>query len=178
MEIEGFNEIIGIITLAKELYDIGRYDIVQQEFFDTLCYDSYCENMLGAIMSVFSGFHSDYDDSNETESMVFTDDVINNYFCLAYEHGRKYKLSHNENPYVMEAEHEVRKWLNFCFSIDWKLLAYTKSKRTARKRKLVVYTSAYEFCEHDYLAYGLIQLHKWFSDKCEEFVNKMEVMAA
>lgn len=178
MEIEGFNEIISTITLAKELHSIGRYDIVQKQFFDTVSWDSYFENMLGAIMSVFSGFYSNYDDGNETERMIFTDYVISDYFNLAYEYGRKYKIPHAKNPFVIEAESEARRCLNFCYTMDWALLSYTKTKRAARKSKLIILTCAYEFAEHDYLAYGLLKLYTWFADKCTEFKSRQEVIAA
>lgn len=178
MEIEGFNEIISTITLAKELHDIGRYDIVQKQFFDTISYDSYYENMLGAIVSIFSGFYSDYNDEKETEHMIFTDDVISEYYCLAYEYGRKNKIPHEDNPFVKEAQFEARRWLNFCYTMDWSLLGYTKTRRAARKSKLIILTCAYEFCEHDHLAYGLIRLYKWFSDKCVEYKSCQEVVAA
>ncbi len=31
MEIEGFGEVAGIVALAKELHDIGRFDIVENK---------------------------------------------------------------------------------------------------------------------------------------------------
>ena len=40
MEIEGFDEIINTIYIAKKLHDIGKYDLVNENFFDVLCYDA------------------------------------------------------------------------------------------------------------------------------------------
>lgn len=181
MEIEGFGEVAGIITLAKELHDIGRFDIVKNQFFDTLCYDSWYENMWGVITSVFSGFYNNYDDGDETDCMIFEDDVISDYFTYAWEFGIKTNTPHDKNPYVKEAESEVRQQLSYCYSMGWKLLGYTKTKRTARQSKLIVYVGACECDCHTKLAYGLVQLYKWFSDKVAEFEKlkePMEVMAA
>ena len=167
MEIEGFSEIISVLTLAKELHNIDRYDVVEKQFFDILSWDTAFENMMSVIMSVCSGFYSKYDD-NGTEIMIFEDDVISRYFMLAWEYGKRNKIPYTENPFVQQAEQEARRWLYFSYSLEWKLLGYTKTRKAARKSKLIVYTCAYEFCEHDHLAYGLIRLYKWFSDKCGE----------
>lgn len=178
MEIEGFGEIISIITLAKELHDIGRGDIVEEQFFDVLCWDSYYENILGAISSIFSGFYSDYHDSSEEEFMIFEDDVISSYFEMAWMLGNKNKIPYAENPYVTEAENEVRRQLDFCYGIGWKMLGYTKTKKTARQSKLIVSICSCGCGCHDQLAYGLIQLYKWFSDRVAGFKKPMEVTAA
>lgn len=178
MEIEGFSEIISIVTLAKELHEIGREDIVDEQFFDVLCWDSYYENILGAISSIFSGFYSDYDDSSEEEFMIFEDDVISSYFEMAWAFGKKNNTVHDQNPYIIQANNEVSRQLNYCYSMDWKLLGYTKTRKTARQSKLIVYIGSCGCDCHGHLAYGLIQLYKWFSDKVAEFKKPMEVMAA
>jgi hypothetical protein len=175
--IEGFDEIAGIITLAKELHDMGRYDIVKENFFDTLTYDSWVENIYGAISSVFSGFHNNYDCGDETDTMIFTDDVISDYYTYAWEFGKKTNTPYDKNPYAIEAKREVGKRLNFCYSMGWKLLGYTKTKSKAKQSCLIVYVGMCECDCHTNLAYGLIQLYKWFSDRVAEF-KKLEVIAA
>jgi len=178
MEIEDFGEVISTIAVAKALYDIGRRDILQTQFFDVLDYDAYYENMLGTISSVFLGFYNDYSDDDETELMIFTDDIIGQYFSLAYEYGRVHKIPHAENPFVVDAENEVQKWFDFSYSLGWKLLGYTKSKSAVPKSKLVIRTAAMDFCEYDHLAYGLIKLYQFFADKCAEVSERTEVTAA
>ncbi len=178
MYIEGFDEIAHTLMLAKLLYDIGRFDIVQSQFFNSLSYYSCLENMLGAIDSVFSWFYSDYDSGNEIECMIFMDDLISDYFCYAWEYGRTHKVPQTQNPYVIEAENEARRLLSFTYNMEWRLLGYTKSKRAARKSKLVVRNYACEFYEHDHLALGLVQLYKWFADRCLEIKNQRGATAA
>lgn len=167
-KLEGFEMILDTLTVAKELHDIDRYDIVQTQFFDTLCLDAFYENMLGVIASVFTGFHNDYEDDEEYEIMIFTDDVISKYYCLAWEYGWSHNVSHNENPYVIEAKREANRWLGYCFSIGYKLLGYTRTKKTAMQSKLVVYSAPCECCSFDSLAYSLLQLYQFFARKCEE----------
>ena len=173
-EIEGFSEIIGIIGIAKLLHNIGRFDIVKERFIDTLCYDLWTENMWEVITSVFSGFSSGYGCDGETEIMIFTDNVIADYFIHAWEYGKNTNTPHDKNEYVIEAENEAGQYLNFTYNMDWKLLGYTKSKRAARKSKLVIYACAEEFCEHEDLAYGLVHLYKWFKDKCSSFAKEVK----
>jgi hypothetical protein len=171
VEIEGFNEIVGIMGIAKFLHDIGRFDIVQERFIDSLCYDTWTEDMWEVITSVFSGFCGSHND--ETEIMIFTDDVITGYYIYAWEYGKKTNTPPGKNQYVIEAEKEARQCLNFTYNMDWKLLGYTKSKRAARKSKLIIYTCAEEFCEYDCLAYGLVHLYKWFKDKSASFAKEV-----
>jgi len=176
---DGFNEmVLGTVTLAKELYDAGRYDIVERHFYDTICSDTYYENALSAIEAVFSFYYPGYNEQDESECLIFMDDVIGDYYVKAHEYGRQHNVPHDSNSYVKAAEYEVRRWLSFSYSLDWKLLGYTKTKATARRSRLIVYTCSYEFCDHDSLAYGLVMIHKWFTDKCAEFTNRTEVIAA
>jgi len=170
VEIEGFDTIISSLSLAKELHDINRYDVVEQQFFDSLCWDSYFQNILGVISSVFVGFESDYDDDDETEMMWFSDDVISNFFIYAWEYGQIHNLHYSENPYVTEAQCEAQRWLNSSCCVAWKLLAYIRTKKSAKQSKLLirVYNGCGSCDAHGNLAYGLIQLYTWFTNKCAE----------
>ena len=178
MGIEGFDLILDTIVLAKELRDMGRDDIVQTHFTGSLSIDSYYGIMPDVISTVFSGFYSNYGDEYGDELMVITDDMICEYYCIAWEYGRLHSVSHDENPYVIDAEQAVSRWLGYCFSIGWKLLGYTKTKSAANKSKLVVIAGVCDSCGYDSLAYGLVQIHKFFSDKCAEYKARKGVMAA
>jgi len=169
VEIDGFSQIIEVIGLAKMLHGMGRSDIVKTRFNDVLSWDTCMESMWEAITSIFSGFHNEYDEGDETEKFIFTDDVISRYFIHAFEHGKKTRTPPDKNQYVIEAQHEARSCFDFTCNMGWNLFGYTKSRRAARKSKLIIYTSPSEFCEHDYLAYGLVHLYKWFKDKCDSF---------
>ena len=170
MEIEDFSAIITSLTLAKELYDADRFDIVRQGFHDVLCGYSYYENIMVVTSSIFSGFCTTYNEENETDIMTFEDDVISDYFIYAMEYGKQHKLPHDQNPYVSQAHDEVRRWLNCSSCVDWKLLAYTKTKKAAKKSKLLVCIFLSCGCNaQEGVAYGLIQLYSWFKYKSDEF---------
>ena len=170
IDIEGFETVVSQLILAKELYDIDRFDVVKQNFFDELSWDSYFENILGVISSIFSGFYNDYNDKEDIEIMMFEDDIISDYFIHAWEHGMLYRLPYNQNPYLTLAYEAVGNCLNVSSCSDWKLLGYTKTKRNAQNSKLVVMHYAGCGCNvYEYIAYGLIQLYSWFADRCAEF---------
>ena len=180
-EIEGFHSIVSSLSLAKKLHDIGRFDVLKQ-LDDSLCWDSYYSHMLDVVSSIFSGFKSDYADDDETEFMEFQDDVISNYFIYAWEYGKLHKIHYSQNPYVAQAQDEARNCLNTSCCLDWKLLAYIRTKKAAQKSKVLVCmgNGCGGCCGHENLAHGLIRLYAWFKNKCDELKasSDLEVMAA
>jgi len=169
-EIEGFHNIISSLSLAKKLYDVGRFDVLGQ-FDDLLCLDNYYGHIMDVTSSVFDGFTSDYVEEHETEFMEFEDDVISDYFVRAWEYGKLYNIHYSQNPYVIQAKNEAQSFLSTSCCIDWKLLAYIRTKKAAQKSKLLVCTSngCGGCCGHENLAHGLIRLYAWFKNKCDEF---------
>ena len=53
MVIDGFDEILNTLYIAKRLYDMGRYEVAEANFFDIVDYDVYYENMYGLIENIF-----------------------------------------------------------------------------------------------------------------------------
>jgi len=176
IEIEGFDAVISQLMLAKKLYDIDRFDIVERQFHDVLSWDSYYENMLEVMSSVFSEFYNSYDDDECIDLMVFEDDCISNYFVHAWEYGKLHKLPYNQNPYLIQAQNAVREWLGVSHCVGWRLLGYTKTKKKAQQSKLVV--EHYTDCgcnAYEHIAFGLIQLYAWFVEQCAEFKTLEEI---
>ena len=165
MEIEGFDEIINTIYIAKKLHDIGKYDLVNENFYDVLCYDAYFENMCGLIPSLFEHFHSRYSERQGMELHVMSDPVIVDFYKLAGEYGRERNISDEANPYISEAEEQARSWLSFSYCLDWKLIGYTEPKRPFQSR-LVLFIYQDDWTDLGCLAYGLIEIREWFSDAC------------
>lgn len=119
----------------------------------------------------------DYDWSSVSAGDIHTLAIRTDGSLWAY--GRSHNVRHDENPLVREASDEVSRWLCFCYCVDWKLLAYTKTRRAAKQSKLIVCAGV--CCECDVqgnLAHGLIELYQWFADKCNEFDKRTEVIAA
>jgi len=170
MRIEEFESISGTLMLAKDLHDAKRFDVVEKHFFNTLDEDCFYENLINTIMHVFSDCHFAYEGDDDIEHMIFHDDVISDYFVYAWKYGKEHKLPHDLNPYVEQAEKAVRECLNVSTCTSGRVLGYTKTKKTAKKSALVVeqYTSC--GCNaNEGIAYGLIQMYTWFSEKCAEF---------
>ena len=171
MEIEGYRDIITSVVLAKALYDYDRFDIVQKHFSDELCWDSSCVNIYSVMSYIFSGHESYYNEYQQIEHVMFWDDIISKYFTYAWEYGRRKKQPHAQNEYVTQAKHEINALFGGSCCVDWKLLAYVRTKKSAQQSKLLISISGgCGSCElHGVIAYGLIQLHEWFKDKCNEF---------
>jgi hypothetical protein len=172
MEIEGFDNIIEILGLAKELHDIDRYEIVKERFSDVLCWDCYYDDMLSAIASIFEDYQNNYIDDDGIEIMTFMDDVISEYFVHAWEYGKLHNLHYSQNPHVDTAKKEAQRWFQGSCCIDWKLSAYIRTKKAAKQSKLLVLmdTNGCGGCSsYEKVAYGLIRLYVWFKDKCAEF---------
>jgi len=175
IEIEGFGEMMATLIMAKELHGMGRSDVVAQ-FYDTLCWDVYYENLMAVTSSLFGWHHMTYEDEDDVEVMLFADDVMSDYFVYAWEHGKRHNLLTELNPYVIEAQKEIRKWFVGSHCLHWQLLGYTKTKKTARRSKLVV--NIYSGCScnsYENLAYALVQLYKWFANKCAVFKDAKDV---
>ena len=177
---EGFDAIVGMLSLAKGLHEIGRYDIVKEQFSDSLCYDGYYDSIMTVISSIFPDYEGRYDD-DEYEYMEFCGDVIKDYFVYAWKYGKQNNIPYNKNPYATQAQDAISNLLSFSYCLDWKLLAYTKTEKAARKSKLLV--NHYVMCgctTIETFAFRLIKVYSWFANKCAEFkvqeANLMEVI--
>jgi len=176
--IENFNEILGAVKVAKQLYDIGRFETVVKCFYDALDYDSCYQNMYELIESLFSYYYSIYDENNDEERMIFMDDVISGYYVMAWKYGSQHGLAHEQNPYVIAAEKEAHKHFSYCYSLAWQLCGYTKTESSARKSKLIIYSCPCDSCGLDQLAYSLLMMYSWFRNQCEELANNTGKEAA
>ena len=177
MEMEYFDHYVGMLTLAKTLHDMDRFDIVEKHFQGIMCFDFYYENVLGVISSIFSDYNGDYRDGSDTEIMEFGDAVISEYFVYAWEFGKQQNIPFNDNPYVAQAREEVRTWLDLGCCADSKLLAYVRTKKSAQQSKLLIRIGigCGNCSMHENVAYGLIKLFIWFAGKCDEFKKLKEL---
>lgn len=83
MAIEEFDEIFNTVYIAKKLFDMGRYDLVTQNFYDILCYDAYYENMYGLIPELFAYCRCSYSERRGVEIYVLSALVIVDFYILA-----------------------------------------------------------------------------------------------
>ena len=88
MVIDGFDEILNTLYIAKRLYDMGRYEVAETNFFDTVDYDVYYENMYGLIENIFESYYCQYYERHGMEIHVLSDPVIVDFCLLAGEYGK------------------------------------------------------------------------------------------
>ena len=169
MAIEGFDDIFSTLMLAKKLNDIGKGDIVKKNFADELCWDNHWENIMATMFSLFPKFKMTCD-GYETEEMTFGGGPIAEYFAHARKQDRKRGQRHAKKPFIMQANEAVGRWLNFSHCLDWKLSGKTGSKKAANASKLTIHVCTSCGCNAlDGAAFGIVEIYKWFSEKCNEF---------
>ena len=165
MAIDGFDEILNTIYIAKMLYDMGKYEAVEGSFYDLLEYDLYYENMHGLIENIFAYYECRYYGRLNVDVYVLSDPVIADFYTLAGEYGKLHKIPDEINPYMKEAEQETWRNLHFSYCIDWKLMGHTEPKRPYHSR-LGVFVCRDDWVDPGWLASGLIGIYEWFSDTC------------
>ena len=173
MGIDGFDEILNIIYVAKRLYDMGRYEVAEENFYDVLEYDTYYESMYGLIENFFAYHYCRYSEMYGAEVHVMSDPVIADFCTLAGEYGRIYNIPDVRNPYIQEAEQEIGRSLNFSYCLDWKFMAHTEPKRPFHSR-LGIFICQEDYVDPGWLAYGLVEIYGWFSDACVRLKNILQ----
>lgn len=164
MAIEGFDEMLTTIYIAKQLYDMGKYRLAEASFSDTLHYDFYYENMYGLIENLFEHHYCRYFENRYMELHVLSDPVMVDFYTLAGEYGRRNGVPDEANPYIKAAEQQARKHFNFSYCLDWMLIGHTKPRRPFHSRLgLFIYQD--DYVDFGLLAYQLIELYGWFSDQ-------------
>ena len=165
MVIDEFNEILNTVYIAKRLYDMGKYEVVEESFYDVLEYDAYYENMYRLIEGIFEYHDSRYYERHGVEIHILSDPVIVDFYTLAGEYGKIHRIPDEDNPYIQEAEKEAGRLLNFSYCFDWKLMGHTEPKRPYNSR-LGIFLYPDEWVDPGWVAYGLVEIYEWFSGAC------------
>ena len=168
MAIEGFNEIFNVVYLAKELHDMGKFDLVKSSFSDSLDYDTYYENMYGLIGNIFERHTCRYYESLCGEIHNLSDPAIVDFFILAGQYGRRNNIPDEDNRYIKEAKEETDENLYICNCLNWKLMGHTEPKRPFHSRLALFISHDCGCLDLGVLAHRLVELHDWFSDSCVE----------
>ena len=170
MVIDGFDEILNTLYIAKRLYDMGRYEVAEANFFDTVDYDVYYENMYGLIENIFESYYCQYYERHGMEIHVLSDPVIVDFCLLAGEYGKAHKIPDEQNPYIQEARQEIGRHLNFSYCLDWRFMVHTEPKRPFHSR-IGVFIYQDDYVDLGWLACGLVEIYEWFSDACIRLQN-------
>lgn len=172
MSVEGFDEIFNTVYIAKKLYDIGRYELVKDSFYDEICFDTYYESMLCLIENIFEHHYCQYSDRRFVEMRILSDPVIEEFYKLAGEYGKRNNIPDETNYYINEAEQQVQFQLDFSYCVDWRLMGHTEPKRKYHSR-LAVFIYQDDWVDLGCLAFALIEIYEWFSESC---VNLREIL--
>jgi hypothetical protein len=170
MAIEGFDEILNTLYIAKRLHDMGKYKLVTESFSDTLNYDFYYENMYGLIENLFAHHDCRYFENKYMELHVLSDPVIVDFYALAGEYGKQNGVHDEQNPYLQEAQQQARNQLSFSYCLDWMLMGHTEPKRPFHSR-LGLFISQEDYVDVGFLAFRLIELYGWFSEQYKALNN-------
>ena len=166
MSVEGFDEIFNTVCIAKKLHDMGKYELVKDSFYDEISYDCYYENMFYLMENLFQQHYCRYSDSRCMEFHVMSDPVIEEFYKLAGEYGKRNNIPDENNYYIKEAEKQVQIELDFSYCIGWRLIGHTQPKRKYHSR-LAVFVYQEDYVDIGCLAYALIEIYEWFSDACD-----------
>jgi hypothetical protein len=107
------------------------------------------------------------------ELHVLSDSVIVDFYKLAGEYGRRRGISDENNLYIKEAEAQVHIHLNFSYCLDWVIKGYTEPKRPFHSR-IALLISLEDYVDLGCLVYELIEIYKWYEDKCNELRDRLE----
>ena len=169
MAIDAFNELFNIVYTAKKLYDMGKYHLVEKYFSDALDYDVYFEDMYYLMENIFEHHHCGFSESRMIELHVLSDPVITDFYALAGEYGKRCGVSAALNPYFKAAQEQARRQLNFSYCLDWILAGHTDER--SHRSRLGLLISQEDYVDLGLLAYGLVELYDWFSNRCVELKN-------
>ena len=171
MIVDGLNELFNVVYIAKKLYDIDRYDLVTESFFDALDLDVYFENMYGLIQNLFEYHDCRFYEYHGVDLHILSDPMIADFYVLAGKYGRRNNIADENNPYTKTAQQETRNQLNICHCLDWKLMGHTEPKRKFHSRLGLFISYECGCLDLGVLAYRLIELYEWFADSCVELCN-------
>ena len=172
MAIDTFNELFNIVYTAKKLYDMGKYSLVEKYFGDELDYDMYFESMYCLMENIFEHHYCRFSESGMVELHVLSDPVITDFYTLAGEYGRRCGEPDALNFYVKAAKEQARRQLNFSYCLDWRLAGHTEPEHSHRSR-LGLFISQEDYVDLGLLAYGLVELYDWFSNRCIELKDML-----
>ena len=178
MAIDGFNEIFNVIYIAKKLCDMKKYELVTESFFDVIDYDGYYYNMHELMGNLFEHYDCRYYERTGVDLHILSDAVIVDFFILAGKYGKRNNISDDENPYIREAQQEVRDYLNGFHEVDWMLMGHTEPSRRFHSRLGLFISYECGCLDLGVLVHNLIDLYEWFANKCAELCNILHEDAA
>jgi hypothetical protein len=173
MDIDGLDEIVFMIYVAKTLYDMGKYELAAKSFDDKLIYDNYYQGMYDLIENIFEYSSCRYDENQNCEIHVLSDPVIVDFYILAGEYGKLNGIPDNENSYIKEAREEAGRNFTISHCMDWILMGHTEPTRKYHSRIGIIISHECSCCDIGVVALRLFEFQVWLQKQCEELKKKI-----
>ena len=178
MVVDCFNEFFNTVYIAKKLHDMGKYELVTKSFFDKIELDVYYANMYELIQNLFEHYDCRYHERQDIDLHILSDPAIVDFYVLAGKYGKRNKIPDDNNSYIEAAQKETKELLDISHCLGWSLMGHTEPKRPFHSRLGLFISYECDCLDLGVLAYRLIELHEWFSDKCVELCNILHEDAA
>jgi hypothetical protein len=170
---EEFNEIVDMVYVAKRLFDIGKYKLVQESFSDVLDYDNYYCGMYELVNNLFEYSTCNFYEQRNFELHVLSCPAMVDFYVLAGEYGKLHGIPDSENSYIINASDEVDRQLNISHCLDWKLMAHTKPARPFHSRIGIFISHDCGCCDIGTVTHRLINIYEWYEDYCVALRTKI-----
>ncbi len=103
--------------------------------------------------------------------------VMNDFYSLAAEYGKRNGFNDAQNPFYKKAEEEANNWFGYSYSLSW-FLRYDAKSKSRYKNRLVILT--YEGDEYSFIgcAIGVVKMYTFFCRSCDKLRSLLSVNEA
>lgn len=158
--IELCDEFFSMLRFAKNLCEYDMADQLKNWFGSCpLDADYYWELAYETIGWVFQSTCHYYNEESEIETWLFMDPVIDHFCQVCQKYEERKNIAQEDNPYQKKMEqiiHEAFSFNSYSYGYDWRL-----SDKERGRRGLLLFTGC-EFCNHDAIFYGLMEIKDGF----------------
>lgn len=157
---------LGCVSMEKLLYD-HTGEILETAIDPDYIMENYFESL--EKLGDFTDLRRN--DENGEQEWHFGDSSIKTYYRLCHEYGKKHHIRFKTSPYVKEATHHVRKYMNQIqdWSCDWALVFKKNRKRDVG---LYFYTGP-EFFQPVQAVEAILEVISFFKDGVQCLQNKL-----
>ncbi len=132
------------------------------------------------ISEVFETYNYYWNEDKDVTTDIITDRIMDEFYLLAGEFGKRKGLSEENNPYFNKAEDEAGNWFGFSYALGWILSHKPKSTSRYKNKLVLLYDSSYD-CNIIGVAIGVAKMYRFFSRSCDELrsvLSETEAIAA
>jgi hypothetical protein len=153
-------------------YENGHEDRLNLSFVKECCDDSYYENLLECLHSVFESINVHFIEDEEQDLLVMRDPAMLRYFQLCREYELLTHVAHEDNPYVSNAQHHVER----IFSGNYSCNAELRTAVTKERDCMFIFRSWPEFCLYASVVDAFFSVLSFFEDGIEPLGKEIELL--